>query len=678
MVRADGLIEYLGRADDQVKILGNRVEPAEVAALLEEQHDAVLSAAVTVDEDGPERLLAYVVLADPGAPPTHDELVEPLLSWLPAAVLPGAVHVVDALPMTPNDKIDFRALRALRDVPLPRAERRAADLDPAQRWASERFLAALAADGRLGRDTQALRAGALAPDDNFFALGGHSLLAVRMLAAIEREEGGAPALGAFLARPTVDGLARLRASAPAGPRRETAPAPRDGRYPATPIQQRMLFLDRIASQRTAYLAPTVVEFTGRLDRHALARALTHVLGHHPALRSRFTLDRDSRQVFYTTDGTAPEVRESDWTEQGDERFAEHLRQLCWTPFDLSGEAPARAEVAALGDRTVLVLVCHHIVTDGWAQQLLLRQLGEAYRAVTAGARTELPAAVHPGELPHDGAAPDAAARAEELLARLRGAPTDIALPRDRERPSVQDTAADSATVRLSAATSARLRTVLAGAGATTSMAASALLAAALARTGRQRDFLFAFPWAGREGAAGTAAVAVLIRTLVLRVDLRDDPTWSRLLTAVREESLASYQYADVPFEALVAGLDPGRGLGRPPVTPVLVTAASDPPAVPDLGPGVRARQLPPPGLRIKYELELMLRDADDRIELELAYATALFDRPTVDALLSALARAAELLATRPDSRVLDASPPAPQRAHADRPGQGPETGEDQP
>ncbi|WND19657.1 non-ribosomal peptide synthetase [Streptomyces violaceus] len=680
VVRADGLIEYLGRADDQVKILGNRVEPAEVAALLEEQHDAVLSAAVTLDEDNPERLVAYVVLADPGAAPTHDELVGPLLRWLPAAVLPGAVHVVDALPMTPNDKIDLRALRALRDIPLPRAERRPADLDPAQRWASEQFLSALDADGRLGPDAGALRAGALAPDDDFFALGGHSLLAVRMLAAIEREDGVAPALGTFLAQPTVDGLARLREANPVGPRRDAAPTPRDGRYPATPIQQRMLFLDRLASQRTAYLAPTVVEFTGPVDRQALAQALGHVLGHHPALRSRFALDRDSRQVFYTTDGTAPEIRVSDWTGSGDERLAGHLKELCWTPFDLAHEAPARAEIAAVGDRTVLVLVCHHIVTDGWAQQLLLRQLGEAYQAVVAGVRPDLSAAVHPGALPDGWAALDAAQRAErtrELLARLRGAPTDIALPRDRERPSVQDTAADSCTVRLSGATSTRLRAVLAGAGVTTSMATPALLAAALALPCGQRDFLFAFPWAGRESAAGTEAVAVLIRTLVLRVDLRDDPTWRQLLASVREESLTSYRYADVPFEELVADLDPGRGLGRPPVTPVLVTAASDPPAVPDLGPGIRARQAPPPGLRIKYELELMLRDTDDHIELELAYATALFDRPTAEALLSGIARAADLLASRPDARVLDDSPPAPQGAHADRPGQGPETGERQ-
>ncbi|MFJ8313848.1 MULTISPECIES: amino acid adenylation domain-containing protein [unclassified Streptomyces] len=679
VVRGDGLIEYLGRADDQVKILGNRIEPAEVAALLEEQHNTVLAAAVAAEGD-PERLVAYVVLAGPGAAPSHDELVRPLLRWLPAAVLPGAVHVVDALPMTVHDKTDFRALRALRGAPLPRAERRAAVLDEAQRWASERFLSALAADGRLDAFPQAASAGPLSPDDDFFALGGHSLLAVRMLAAIEREDGGAPMLGAFLAQPTVAGLARLRDTARGGKRGPEAPPERhDGRHPATPIQQRMLFLDRLAGQRAAYLAPTVVEFTGAVDRQALARALGHVLGHHPALRSRFALDRDTRQVFYTTDQTAPEVVVRDRTGQGEEWLTEGLREFCWTPFDLSKDAPARAEIAAVGDRTVLALVCHHIVTDGWAQQLLLRQLGEAYRAVVAGRRPELPPAVHPATLPDGWAALDAterAGRTEALLARLRGAPTDIALPRDRARTSAQDTAAHSRTVRLPAATSSGLRAVLAAAGATTSMAAPALLAAVLAQSGAQRDFLFAFPWAGRETAAATEAVAMLIRTLVLRVDLRAVPTWRQLLSAVRQESLTGYGYADVPFEALVAALDPGRGLGRPPVTPVLVTTVTGPPAVPDLGGGVRARQLPPPGLRIKYELELTLRDTDDHIELELAGATALFDRPTVDGLVSRLARAADLLAAHPDASVLDPHP-APEGAHAEQPEAGPETGEEQ-
>ncbi|MFL6137849.1 MAG: amino acid adenylation domain-containing protein [Frankiaceae bacterium] len=659
-VRADGLISYLGRTDDQVKILGNRIEPAEVAALLEEQHDAVLSAAVTGASD-PERLVAYVVLDGSCPAPTHDEMVRPLRRWLPAAAVPSEIHVVDEMPRTANDKTDLRALRALRSTPLPRAPRRRAHLDAGQRWASEQFLAALRSDGRAPVAAGA-RELALEPDDDFFALGGHSLLAVRMLAAIERGHGVQLALGDFLEQPTVAGLARLRDLSGREPRHESprepqpAQAPAEqGRYPATPTQQRMVFLDRIASQRAAYLAPTLVELTGRVDRAALARALAHVLGHHPALRSRFVLDREDRRVLYRTDGTPPEVAVSDWTGAGDERLAAHLEDICWSPFHLGTDAPVRAEVAAAGDRTVLALVAHHVVADGWAQQILLRQLGDAYRAVVADRCPQLPPAVHPAAVADGWAALDPARRAERteaLLARLRGAPVDIALPRDRERPSLQATAAGTRCLRLPVAASARLRKALADEGVTTSMAAPALLAATLAAAGSQCDFLFAYPWAGRETAAVTEAVAMLVRTLVLRVDLRDSLTWRRLMSAVREESLAGYRYADVPFEALVAELDPRRGLSRPPVTPVLVTTVTDPPVLPDLGPEVRARQLAPSGLRIKYELELTLRDVDACIELEIAYATALFDPPTVDALLGGLARAAEQFVAHPDSPVL--------------------------
>jgi hypothetical protein len=498
-----------------------------------------------------------------------------------------------------------------------------------------------------------------------------------MLAAIEREHGISLPLGAFLNEPTVTGLARLRGAAPDRPKAGAA-EPAQGRHPATPIQQRMVFLDRIAGQRPAYLAPTLVEFTGPVDAHALARAVDHVLAHHPALRSRFALDRDSRQVFYTTDGSAAEARVTEWTD-GDERLTEYLRAFCWTPFDLAAEAPARAEVIRAGDRTVLALVIHHVVTDGWAQRLLLSQLAQTYRSVVAGRVPELPPAVHPSTLVTGPAALDAgsAERAEALLARLRGAPTDIALPRDRERPAVQDTKAALRRRRLSATTSARLRTVLAHERATVSMAAPALLAATLARTTGQQDFLFAHPWVGRDSAAATEAVAMLIKTLALRVDLRTAATWRDLLAAVKQESLAGYQYADVPFEALVAELDPGRGLSRPPLTPVLVTAVTDPPAVPDLGPGVAGRHLTPPGLRVKYELELTLRATDDSFDVELAYATALFDPPSIEALLDGIAQAADRLAEHPDHPVLPPRPD-PDNAHTDRPGKGPETGDTRP
>lgn len=675
LLRPDGCVEYLGRADDQTKILGNRIEPAEVGALVEEGHDAVLSAAVAAEGD-PARLVAYVVLSDIANPPTHDDVVRPLLRWLPTAVLPGAVYPVDALPMTANDKTDFQALRLLRSAPLAKGVGRRAGLGTTQRWASEQFLAALRTDGRdaLSRSGDEAVPG---PDDDFFALGGHSLLAVRMLAAIEREHGVSLSLGAFLNEPTVAGLAELFDTAPSS-RTTGVTDPAEGRHPATAIQQRMVFMDRLAGQRAAYLAPTLMEFSGSVNGGTLARALDHILDHHPALRSRFFLDRSSRQVFYTTDGSPAETRIREWTE-GEEQLRRYLDEFCWAPFDLADKPPVRAEIIRISDRLVLALVMHHLVTDGWAQRLLLRQLGQVYRSFATSGLPRLPPAIHPSALADRPSPADvrAADRTEVLLARLRGAPTDIALPHDRERPAVQDTMGAVRTRRLATETSARLREVLADQRATVSMAAPALMAVALAGTTDQRDFVFALPWVGRDSAAAAEAVAMLIKTLALRVDLRATSTWRDLLSAVRNESLVTYQYADVPFEALVAKLDPGRGLNRPPLTPVLVTAVTDPPTVPDLGRDIWARHLPLPGLRVKYELELTLRVTDDSFDVELAYATALFDAPSIDALLDEVVRAVGRLASQPDHPVLPPRP-GPDSSHTDRPGKGLKTGDARP
>ena len=176
---------------------------------------------------------------------------------------------------------------------------------------------------------------ALTPDSDFFVLGGHSLLAVTMLAAAERDLGRTLPLGEFLADPTVVGLGRMLAARP----REVAPALVEGSvHPATDVQRRFWFLDRVPELRRAYLAPAVLEFTGsftRTDVDLLASCVAETMARHPALRSRFSLDAKTRSVVYTTDGSPPPV-------QVVEADPDRLAAACWTPFDLAREAPARS------------------------------------------------------------------------------------------------------------------------------------------------------------------------------------------------------------------------------------------------------------------------------------------------------------------------------------------------
>lgn len=664
-LREDGRLVYLGRVDDQVKILGNRIEPGEVTRLLEE-HPAVSAAAVTA-AGTPPALVAYVELAGRATerPPSREELVRPLLRWLPPAVVPAEVYAVEHLPRTSNDKIDFAALAALRERPLLRAAAPdPASLTPAQRRAAQLMADVLSA-GDAGRG--APEGALLTADADFFTLGGHSLLAVRIVAEAERRYGRTVPLRAFLSDPTVAGLARALEGTEAVPtRRDSSPGravDEHAEHPASPVQQRMWFMDRVGALRTAYLAPAVVEITGPVDRPALREAFTRALARHPALRSRFRLDTKARRVLYRTNGSPPQVVLTDGTAWDAAELEDHLGAWCWTPFDLAAEAPARGAVVALApERTLLVHAVHHIVSDGWSLGLVLSDVAALYRGLTTGEPAELPEPGHPAAVEE----PATGGPAEEPVAALRDAPTDIELPHDRPRTRTQSIDAELCEIALAPAMADRLRELAGELRCTTFMVATALLGAALARRSGQRDFLFAFPWAARDGAERARTVGMFVNTLVVRADLRSHPTWRELLCRVRESALTAYRHADTPFDALAAALHPGRDLSRPAVTPVYLTATDEPPVPPALDARCRTRYLTPPRLKAKYELELTVTGGPGRFALSLTYLTALFERGTAEGLLTDLAHAAADLIDDLENPVLTHSRPTPEADLADQ------------
>lgn len=488
---------------------------------------------------------------------------------------------------------------------------------------------------------------------DFFALGGHSLLAVRMIAKAAERWGNRVPLREFLAEPTIAGLgALLDAASTTVETPSTLPA--DGWYPATAAQRRLWFLDRIPQLRQGYLVAFPLRYTGRVDVALLVASIRTVLGRHPALRSTFQLDHASRQLRYRTDGPAPEVSTMDADDRTDDEIAKHLRESLWQPFDLAAEPPARATVITAGDTTWVSLCASHAVLDGWSLRLIASEIGETYRA---GGSPALPAPVHPATV-----SVLADEQLDDVLEGLRGAPLDVDLPRDRPRGGMQSAEGDTATLALDPEESARLRAAGAALGCSTFMVLTALLAAVLARRTNQRDFLFAFPWAARDTPGRTAVVGMFAGTLLVRADLIDDPSWTELLGRVRRSTTTALASGDVSFDAVAAALQPERDLSRPPVTPVMVSVLDDPLQAPDLGPGVDGEVLLWASNHVKYELQVTAVDQGDRLELFADYATGLFDRGTVAALLTELRDCARDLVNDPEATVVQPSPAAPEPA----------------
>ncbi|SEP37631.1 condensation domain-containing protein [Amycolatopsis saalfeldensis] len=430
-------------------------------------------------------------------------------------------------------------------------------------------------------------------------------------------------------------------------------------YPATPTQQGLWILDRIERLRPSYLLPSVLELTGRLDHELLTSAVERAMGRHPALRSRFRLDPAALRVEYCTDTSAPEVGFTDavadgWAADEVERFVE---ALCYTPFELGEEAPARAEVIRVApDRTLLVLTVHHIVFDGVSRQLLVDEIGTTYRALARGAEPELSTPPHPSQVqggPDDGHP----GRVADVVERLRGAPTTVALPYDGD-PDDPELSLIGATagILLDADVSEAVLAVAGQEGCTVFMTGVALLAGTFARTTGQTDFLFSVVWPGRDDPAAADVIGMFMTTLVLRVQLDAGTSWRELLRTARVAGMETFIDSDVPLDAIAAALDPGRDMARPPMTPVLVNLAetADPLV---LAPDVAGHYQPLRPEYSKWDLALFVgvdqTTGRDRLRLSLNHPADLFTPATTTEFLAALHRSAAAIAHNSEENVLN-------------------------
>ncbi|WP_186014296.1 non-ribosomal peptide synthetase/type I polyketide synthase [Burkholderia gladioli] len=654
----DGQLDYLGRNDAQLKLRGFRVEPGEVEAALS-RLPGVREAAVAVHATaaGEPRLVAYLCTDAEREDETREageiagkaggdmtgatarEHAAEAAAWraelarsLPDYMLPSHFVRLARLPVTPNGKLDRRALPAPEFDPAaagPAA--RAVSLSP-----TEELLA--------GIWNEVLGIARSGVDDDFFALGGHSLLATRVISKARASFGVDLPIRALFEEKTLRGLARRIDELAREQRGTHLPAivaqPGQDSAPLSFAQQRLWFIDQLERGSPLYNIPVTLSLGGRIDLDALRRAFEAIVARHASLRTRF-VERDGVPVqqvapslrlalpLHELGGIDPEAREA----RIDALAAEEARR----PFDLGQGPLLRASLIALeAEQHVLLLTLHHIVADGWSIGVLMRELAALYTAYTEGR----PSPLAPLELQYtDFSAWQRGWLADGVMqrqlaywsAQLRDAPPLLAFPTDRPRTARRGHHGEQLGFVLDAQLSARIRALCARTGSTLFMLMMAAFDVLLARYSGERDISVGTAIANRNRAEIEPLIGLFVNTLVIRTQVDPLASFEALLAQVRQHALDAYAHQDLPFEQVVDALAPTRSLSHQALFQMMLIVQNTPMDTPAM-PGLTLRMRGNANATAKCDLLLNVaeNEGDGTLACGLEYDTDLFDAATVE------------------------------------------------
>ncbi|HEY6186696.1 MAG TPA: amino acid adenylation domain-containing protein, partial [Pyrinomonadaceae bacterium] len=645
----DGNFEYLGRRDQQVKVRGNRVELSEIENLLR-AHQSVKDVAVIDREDasGHNYLCAYVVL---DAPEELPAVRQAIAAELPDYMTPSAFIVMDELPRTMSGKVDRRAL------PAPGESRAGLESEYVGATTMVEEVLVELWSGVLGVKEVGIH-------DNFFRLGGHSLLATQLLSRVRESFEVEVALRRLFEAPTVAGLGavieeELRRGEGIGSAPPLAKVERGEELPLSFAQQRLWFLDQLEPGGWTYNMPSAVRLGGRLNVSALTETFNEISRRHEALRTSFvSVDGRPRQIISEEQSVV--IREIDLRWLSEEERESEARRLAGEearrPFDLSVGPLLRVSLLKLAeDDHILLFTMHHIISDGWSIGVLVKEVTTLYDAFSAGEPSPLP------ELPIQYA--DFAHWQREWLQgevleaqlsywkeHLAGAPPLLELPTDRPRPAVQTYHGAHDSLHFDSELTEEIKRISRQEGVTLFMTLLAAFQTLLSRYSRQQDIVVGSPIANRTRAEVEPLIGFFVNTLVLRTDLGGSPTFRELLKQVREVTLGAYAHQDVPFEMLVEELQPERDMSRSPLFQVMFVLQNTPAQALEL-PALRLNMLDAPGNTAKFDLTLTLVELPDGLRGRLEYNTDLFDRSSIQRLISSFHTLVEGLVTYPDHSV---------------------------
>jgi amino acid adenylation domain-containing protein len=560
---AEGVIEFIGRADQQVKIRGFRIELGEIEATLS-KHAFVQQAVVIAREDKPgdKKLVAYVV--SPGQDETLiADLRETVKKDLPEYMLPQAFVVVESLPLTPNGKVDQKAL-------------------PAPTWQSE--AAYVAPQGALEEALtviwqELLGLEKIGRHSDFFELGGHSLLATQVVSRIQQDLKKELPLRHFFENASIAGLAQalethFQQDYQSISKRTTSEAPG-----LSFSQERLWIVDQLEPGTAAYNIPMAMRLRGPIRPEALEKNVNTLVARHESLRTTFVTQNNRTVQCIAKQLSIPlgvhDVH-SNRKQEREKKARALINKKALEPFDLMDGPLLRCDLIRLSDQEHIVLFnVHHIISDGWSIGILIRELMQLY------AGQVLP------DLPlqyADFAVWQRSWMQGEVLEKqlgfwkekLSGELPSLKLPTDYKRPSIQTVHGAIHRFVLPKTVQLKLKPLCQARNATPAMVLLAAFKVFLSRYANSEDIIVGTPIANRNRVEIENLIGFFVNTLAIRSDLSGNPTFQEVIGQVRDNLLGAYAHQDLPFERLVDELQPKRDLSRSPIFQVMFIMQNTP------------------------------------------------------------------------------------------------------
>ncbi len=625
---ADGKLAFLGRMDDQVKVRGYRIEPAEIQAMLN-GHPAIAEALVIIKGGATAKKLVGYFLTRPGAALGESELRRYLKQNLPDYMVPNHLVRLTQIPLTPNGKIDKSAL------PDPDADDERVEYER-PRTPVEEIVAGVWEDLLDVR-----RVGIF---DDFFEVGGHSMLAAQAVSKIRAAFEIDVTLTDLFSNPTVQSLAGKIEEA-----RKSIGSPAPGSIKAEGArraklsfaQQRLWFLHQWNGGSPVYNVPLAARLEGYLNQKALELSLNEIVERHEVLRTAF-IEEGGEPAQEVRDREYQALSLVDLSAIENESLRESLayeiqRKESRRTFDLANGPLIRwIAIRLAGDRHSMSVVMHHIVSDGWSIGVLLREVSALYRDRLSGRRSTIE---EPPIQYIDYARWQRQRLEGEVLDSLleywkrKWTGRTFEIPTDRPRPIVESHHGATARLPLGGALEGDLKRACRREGLTMFMSLLAGLDLVLSRYSGREQVAVGVAAANRDRIETEGLIGFFVNTLLIQVDLAGEPTAAGLLRRARNAALEAYARQELPFERLVEELQPERSASRNPLFQVMMTLQNTPAPALDLQ-GLTVSGFALHTSTAKVDLNFAASDGPSGVVLDLEYNTDLYDRATIERMLS--------------------------------------------